>query len=262
MMNTKMILVFLLLFGVAIPQTLFAQDEFPKPGKMKPDMSEFWLPQPPVVTPGAVPCQDPISAPSDADVLFDGKDLSKWKGVKTDEARWHVSDGVLTVNKGTGSIETKKHYRDFQLHLEWRVPETITGNSQARGNSGVILQGKYEVQVLDNYNNQTYANGQAGSVYKQTAPRVNAMRRPGEWNVYDIIYTAPTFREDGTYRTFPYVTVIHNGIVVQQHTRINGTTVYTGFPPVEPHGDGPIRLQDHGDPSEAISFRNIWIREL
>ncbi len=251
--------VFTLIIAIAISTTLFAQEDFPKPGKMEPEMSEFWLPQPVIVTPGIVKCTDLIPAPSDADILFDGKDLSKWKGTETEEAQWIVSEGVFTVKKGTGSIATKKHYRDFQLHLEWKVPVNITGSSQGRGNSGVMLQGIYEVQVLDSYNNKTYANGQAGSIYKQTAPLVNAMKKPGEWNIYDIIYTAPTFTKDNTYRTYPYVTVIHNGIVIQNNTRINGTTPYIGFPTVSEHSDGPIILQDHGDP---ISFRNIWIREL
>ncbi len=254
--------VFILLFAVAASNVLSAQEEFPKPGKMVPDMSEFWLPQPEVVAPGNIACNEAVPAPSDADVLFDGKDLSSWKGGKSEEAQWIVSEGVFTVKKGTGAIETKKHYRDFQLHLEWKVPVSITGSGQGRGNSGVFLQGIYEIQVLDNYENKTYANGQAGSIYKQTAPLVNAMKKPGEWNVYDIIFTAPTFKADGTYRTYPFVTVIHNGVIVQNNTRINGTTPYIGFPVVEEHGDGPIMLQDHGDPSEAISFRNIWIREL
>ncbi len=252
----------LLIIALITSDMLTAQEEYPEPGKMKPDMSEFWLPQPEVVTPGSVSCDDPVPAPSDAVILFDGKDLSAWKSSSKGEAKWIVSDGVFTVKKGTGDIETKGHFGDFQLHLEWKVPESITGNSQARGNSGVFLQGMYEVQVLDNYNNKTYANGQATSIYKQTPPLVNAMKKPGEWNVYDIIYQAPTFKPDGNYRSYPYVTVIHNGIIVQNHTRINGTTPYIGFPEVVEHGDGPIRLQDHGDPSEAICFRNIWIRDL
>ncbi len=254
--------IFILFCAVAASNMLSAQEEFPRPGKMKPDMSEFWLPQPELVTPGNIASDEPVPAPSDAVVLFDGKDLSAWKSSRDGEAEWIVSDGVFTVNKGKGDIETKIHFNDFQLHLEWKVPASITGNSQARGNSGVFLQGIYEVQVLDNFGNKTYANGQAGSIYKQSAPLVNAMKKPGEWNVYDIIYKAPTFKSDGTYRTYPYVTVIHNGIIVQNNTRINGTTPYIGFPQVEEHGVGPIKLQDHGDPSDAISFRNIWIREL
>ena len=134
--------------------------------------------------------------------------------------------------------------------------------SQGRGNSGIFLQDMYEIQVLDCYNNETYVNGQTGSVYKQTPPLANAMRKPGEWNVYDIIYSAPIFKEDGTYRVPPRVTVIQNGIVLQNNTTILGTTEYIGFPKVVKHGAGPIRLQSHGDPSEPISFRNIWIREM
>ena len=251
--------VFLLFCAVATSSMLSAQEKFPKPGKMKPDMSEFWLPQPEIVTPGTEPSDEPVPAPSDAVVLFDGKDLSAWKSSRDGEAEWIVSDSVFIVKKGTGDIETKEHFNDFQLHLEWKIPASITGSSQGRGNSGVFLQGLYEVQVLDNYGNKTYANGQAGSIYKQSAPLVNAMQKPGEWNVYDIIYQAPTFKSDSTYRSYPFVTVIHNGVLVQNNTRINGTTPYIGFPQVEEHGAGPIRLQDHGNP---ISFRNIWIREL
>ena len=140
------------------------------------------------------------------------------------------------------------------------MPENF--KSQSRGNSGVYMQGKYEIQVLDSFGNETYVNGQAGSVYKQTPPLVNAMRAPGEWNVYDIIYTAPVFKADGTYLYRPRVTVIHNGVVVQNNTEILGTTEYIGFPKVQEHGDGPILLQSHGDPSPAISYRNIWIRKL
>ena len=142
------------------------------------------------------------------------------------------------------------------------MPEDIEGESQLRGNSGVYMQDKYEVQILDNYKNETYVNGMAGSIYKQTPPLVNAMRKPGEWNVYDIIYTAPVFKEDGTYLYPPKVTVIQNGVVLQNNTTILGTTEYIGFPHVAKHGAGPIRLQMHGDPSKGISFRNIWIREM
>jgi hypothetical protein len=241
-----------------------AQERFPKQEPMKPEMTEYWTPQPKIVTPGNTTSNAFISAPTDAIVLFDGKDLSQWKSANKDggEAKWIVHDGVFTVDKKTGDILTKQKFGDFQLHIEWCVPVDITGESQARGNSGIFLQDKYEIQVLDNYDNKTYINGQAASVYKQTPPLVNAMRKPGEWNVYDIIYTAPTFTDDGRYRTYPTVTVIHNGVLVQNHTIILGTTEYIGFPKVIPHGKGPVRLQSHGDPSEPISFRNIWIREL
>ena len=210
------------------------------------EMSEFYEPVPKVVTPGNEIKGGGFTAPSDAIVLFDGKDLSAWESVKGGPAEW----------------DTKQKFNDFQLHIEWMVPTNITGESQLRGNSGVFLQGMYEVQILDCYNNPTYVNGQTGSIYKQAIPLANAMRKPGEWNVYDIIYTAPTFKEDGSYRTHPTVTVIHNGVVLQNHTQIQGTTEWIGFPQVKKHGDGPIILQSHGDPSEPISFRNIWIREL
>ena len=231
---------------------------------MKPQMSEFYSPQVAKVTPGDAQTS---SAPSDAIVLFDGKDLSKWQSSRGGEAGWKVNpDGTFTVNKDTsnggGNIMTKESFRDFQLHIEWRIPENITGKGQARGNSGVYLQGKYELQILDSYDNETYVNGQAGAFYKQSAPLVNPCRKPGEWNVYDIIYTAPTFKEDGTYRTYPFATVIFNGVVIQNNTMLIGTTEYIGFPTVSSHGDGPILLQCHGDKSEPISFRNIWLRKL
>jgi hypothetical protein len=239
----------------------FAQKTYPEPEKMEPGMSEFWLPQPTVVTPGDIQTN---SAPSDAIVLFDGKDLSAWEHAGTKgAAEWIVNgDNTFTVNKKHGDIQTKQLFENFQLHIEWRVPADITGRGQGRGNGGIFLQGKYEVQILDSYVNETYSNGQAGSIYKQSRPLANAMRKPGEWNVYDIIYTAPVFKEDGTYRIPPHVTVIHNGVVIQNNTTIIGTTEYIGFPRVEKHGAGPISLQSHGDPSEPISFRNIWIREL
>ncbi len=239
-----------------------AQDKkYPDQAPMTPAMSEYWQPQPPVVTPNNQ-SQELILAPSDAIILFDGKDLSQWENSKGEAAGWTVHDGVFTVKKGTGNIQTKRVFNDFQLHLEWLIPEDITGENQARGNSGVLIQGMYEIQILDCYENETYVNGQTGSVYKQTPPLANAMNKPGEWNTYDIIYTAPTFKSDNTYRTPPKVTVIQNGILLQNNTIILGTTEYIGFPKVKKHGDGPIVLQDHGDPSEPISFRNIWIREL
>lgn len=235
------------------------QKEYPQPEKMTAGMSEYWTPQPKIVTPGDIKTN---SAPSDAIVLFDGKDLSAWESTEGEPAKWTVHDGVFTVNKKTGDIQTKQKFDNYQLHIEWCVPENISGTSQGRGNSGIFMQGLYEVQVLDCYNNETYVNGQAGSIYKQTPPLANAMRKPGEWNVYDIIYTAPVFKEDGTYRVPPSITVIQNGIVLQNNTTILGTTEYIGFPKVTPHGAGPIVLQSHGDPSEPISFRNIWLREL
>jgi len=240
-----------------------AQEEFPKQEPMRPGMSEYWTPQPEVVTPGNTTKNAAMTAPSDALVLFDGKDLSQWKSAKDNgDAKWNVHDGVFTVDKEAGDILTKKDFGDYQLHLEWQVPVGIEGKNQARGNSGIFMQDKYEIQILDNYNNPTYVNGFVGSVYKQSPPLVNPIRKPGEWNVYDIIYTAPTFTKDGRYRTYPTVTLIFNGVIVQNHTTIIGTTEYIGFPKVASHGKGPLRLQAHGDASIPISFRNIWIREL
>ena len=242
------------------------------PAPMKPEMTEYWEPVPRVVDPG--PYRGKVAPPSDAIVLFDGKDLSKWKSKKDGgEAKWTVHDGVVTVNKGTGDITTRDKFGDYQLHIEWRVPADIQGSSQARGNSGVMLQDLsdefgipaywYEVQVLDSYNNPTYVNGQAGSVYKQNPPLVNAMRKPGEWNVYDITYTAPRFNDDGSLFTPARVTVFHNGVLVQDNFAIRGHTAYIGHPKYhKAHGKAPITLQDHGDPSKAIDFQNIWIREV
>lgn len=235
----------------------FAQKAAPA---MVPEMTEFWEPEVIVVTPSA--SGNTLLPPSDAIVLFDGKDLTKWVDKNGDNAKWTVKDGVFTVKKGTGNIKTVREFNDFQLHIEWLVPGNITGKSQARGNSGIFLQGKYELQVLDSYNNRTYANGQAGSIYKQAPPLRNAMRPPGQWNVYDIIYTAPRFKEDGALFTPARVTVVHNGILIQNNFEIKGNTEYIGLPKYVAHGKGPLILQDHGDPSEPVSFRNIWIREL
>ena len=228
---------------------------------MKPEMTELYAPVPPKVEAGNAQTN---SAPSDAIVLFDGSNLDQWVSERGDApAGWKINkDGSMTVDKKAGSIKTKDLFRDYQLHLEWCVPADIHGSGQARGNSGVFMQGKYEIQILDNYENETYINGMVGSVYKQNSPLVNACRKPGEWNSYDIIYTAPTFKEDGTFRTNPYVTVFLNGVLVQYNTMILGVTEYIGLPTFGPHGDGPISLQSHGDPSEPISFRNIWIRRL
>lgn len=263
-MNKKTVTVktMLAILACSASISLSAQQQAPEPMPMKAQMSEYWTPKPAVVTPGEKTATAAISAPSDAIILFDGKDLSQWESANGGPAEWDVHNGVFTVNKKKGDIYTKQKFGDYQLHLEWCIPETIQGESQGRGNSGVFMQNQYEVQILDCYNNPTYVNGQAGSIYKQTPPLVNAMRKPGEWNIYDIIYKAPTFTKDGKYRTPPMITVIHNGVLIQNNTIIQGTTEYIGFPKVTPHGDGPLRLQSHGDPSEPISFRNIWIREL
>ena len=252
--------ILLLAMVCSVSMLTYAQKNYPKPEPMRAGMSEFWLPQPVVVTPGDIKTN---SAPSDAIILFDGKNLFEWENPRKGPAEWIVnSDGTFTIDKKKGDIQTKRLFENYQLHIEWCVPVNITGENQSRGNSGIYMQGQYEVQILDNYQNETYSNGQAASIYKQSRPLVNAMRKPGEWNVYDIIYTAPVFKEDGTYRTPPYITVIHNGIVVQNNTAILGRTEYVGFPNVVKHGPGPLLIQSHSDPSEPISFRNIWIREL
>lgn len=233
-----------------------------------PKKTEVWEPVPKVVTPGATPSD----APSDAIILFDGKNLDAWRSVKDSAkpAAWTVnSEGSFTVKKGTGNIQTKQSFLDYQLHIEWRIPAVISGTGQARGNSGVFLASTgpgdegYEIQVLDNYNNTTYVNGQAGSIYKQYIPLANACKKPGEWQVYDIVWTAPRFNEDGTVKSPARITAFHNGVLVQNNVELKGITVYIGDPSYKkPHGACPIKLQDHGDPSEPISFRNIWVRPL
>ncbi len=249
-----------LFLGITIANAQTTPKETQKVERMNPRFSEVWTPVPKIVTPGDIATN---SAPSDAIILFDGKNLDAWKNAKTGgPAEWDVHDGVVTVNKKKGDIQTKENFDSFQLHLEWMVPENITGEGQGRGNSGVYLQGLYEVQILDSYNNDTYVNGMTGSIYKQKAPTANVMRKPGEWNVYDIIYTSPVFNADGTYKVNPKVTVIHNGCVIVNDYNIQGTTEFRGFPRVVKHGDGPIILQAHGDLSEPISFRNIWLRPL
>jgi hypothetical protein len=179
-----------------------------------------------------------------------------------------VANGVMTVNKPTGNIETKRSFLDYQLHIEWRIPENITGTDQARGNSGVFLASTgpgdagYELQILDSYNNKTYVNGQAGSIYKQYIPLVNASRKPGEWQMYDIVWNAPRFNVNGSLKAPAVATVFHNGVLIQNRVELYGETVFIGKPAYKKHGASPIKLQAHGDPSEPISFRNIWIRRL
>lgn len=229
----------------------------------KPADTEVWKPVPRIITPGKTNA-DPTS---DAIVLFDGKNADEWVAARDGSpARWTVSNGGLTVVKSAGDIRTKRSFSNYQLHIEWRIPENITGKDQARGNSGVYLatvgDGGYELQVLDSYENTTYVNGQAGSIYKQFPPLVNAMRKPGEWQTYDVVWTAPTFKADGSLATPAYVTALHNGVLVQDHVALRGDTKYIGQPEYRAHGPSPILLQAHGDPSPPISFRNIWLREL
>jgi hypothetical protein len=233
----------------------------------KPQDTEVWEPVPKIVTPGATNS----APPSDAIVLFDGRNLDEWVSAKDHSpANWPVAGGILTVSKtpGVGNIETKRTFKNYQLHVEWKIPENITGSDQGRGNSGVFLASTgpgdagYELQILDSYNNKTYVNGQAGSMYKQAIPLANPNRKPGEWQTYDIAWTAPTFNPDGAVKTPAYVTVFFNGVLVQNHFELKGETLYIGKPYYRKYDAAPIKLQAHGDKSEPLSFRNIWIRDL
>jgi len=244
-------------FSILLILLCFAVNITAQQSRWKPEHTEYWNNQPPVVTPG-----EGAKPPSDAIVLFDGKDLSAWQQPDGGEARWKVENGFFTVVGGTGTIQTKRVFGSCQLHIEWRSPAEVSPNKtgQGRGNSGIFLQSTYELQVLDGYNNPTYSNGGAGSIYKQTPPMVNACRKPGEWQVYDIIYTAPEFcGTKGEVISPARITVIHNGILIHNNTIIKGHTPYTGLPSYKPHGRLPLSLQDHSDP---VSFRNIWIRDL
>jgi hypothetical protein len=254
----------LLTLGISTVPRAAEQPAAPAPAG-DPKATEQWTPVPPVVTPAATPG----SPPSDAIVLFDGKNLDEWVSAQDHSpARWTLADGTLTVNKAVGNIETKRTFRNYQLHLEWRIPKDITGEGQLRGNSGVFLASTgpgdagYELQIMDSYHNTTYVNGQAASIYKQSPPLVNAMKKPGEWQVYDVVWTAPSFAADGSVSSPAYVTAFHNGVLVQNHFKLAGETVYIGKPAYHPYDRAAIKLQAHGDPSAPISFRNIWVREL
>jgi len=218
-------------------------------------------PQPPIVTPGTFSTQDqPGTAPSDAIVLFDGTDLSGWEAARDgSEAKWKVENGYMEVVPRTGDIQTKEHFGDCQLHIEWAAPAEVVGESQGRGNSGVFLMGQYEIQVLDCYQNITYADGSTAAIYGQYPPLVNACRKPGEWQTYDAVWLAPRF--DGEKLVRPaYLTLFHNGVLVHYHRELMGRTGHRNIPGYTPHPPvGPLRLQDHGNP---VRFRNIWYRPL
>jgi hypothetical protein len=221
-----------------------------------PKATEVWSPIPPKVTPGAT-----IGAPpSDAVVLFDGKSLAGWKSVKGGEAKWRIDKGELVVAPGAGDIQTKQNFGDVQLHVEWLAPTLPPDKvNQDRANSGVFLQDVYEVQVLDNFENKTYVNGMVGSIYKQYPPLVNATLPAEKWQTYDIIFTAPRFAADGSVTSPARMTVLHNGVLVQNNAVLKGATTYIGPPSYKAHGDMPLRLQDH---SHEVRFRNIWLRKL
>ena len=229
---------------------LFAQKD--------PKTTEVWTPEPKVVAAGKTNSE----APSDAIVLFDGNSGSSWQQKNGGDLKWTVADGAMTVKPGSGDIISKQKFGDCQLHVEWRIDKNVKGENQDRGNSGIFLMGRYELQVLDNYNaiNKTYANGQAGSIYKQSPPLVNVCKAPGEWQTYDIIFTAPRFSDNGSVITPAHITVLQNGVLVQNNTTIWGNSVYIGSPTYEKHdAKESLVLQDH---SHLTSYRNIWIREL
>jgi len=229
----------------------FAQADDPA---RDPTRTEVWKPVPATV---ATPAN---AAPSDAIVLFNGKDVSAWESETGGPVPWSVANGALTVVPGSKGIRTRQDFCDIQLHVEWRAPTATKGfDGQHRGNSGIFLQELYELQVLDSYNNPTYANGQAGSLYKQAMPLVNASRRPGEWQAYDIIWKAPRFSPGGGLTSPARITVLHNGVLVQDDTVLSGKTEYIGAPSYAPHGCAPLYLQEH---DSKVSYRNIWVRKL
>lgn len=275
-MRTVPVIVCLFLLGHLTAQPI--EVDFQALQKTKPWVAtEQWEPVPPKVTPGVF-----TGPPSDAIVLFDGKDLSAWHkpkygyGVRVDQAEsiinwkrqhpefsdpeWVVKDGQLIVNPGTGDIETKRSFGDVQLHIEWLAPEDPGKKDQGYSNSGVFFMGLYEIQILNSYENDTYANGQAAAMYKQHIPSVNASRPPGEWQSYDIVFMAPRFKSDGTLESPATITAFHNGVLVQNHVELKGPCIFIGEPYYFKHPDKlPLLLQDHGN---KVRFRNIWIREL
>jgi hypothetical protein len=236
-------------------------------GAARPEATEIWEPVPAVVDPGAYTL--PAPPPTDAIVLFDGRNLDEWVNNRTGAAAaWLVHDDVLTVEKVAGNIETRRRFGNYQLHLEWRVPEGTSGAGQARGNSGLFLASTgpgdagYELQILDSFETATYVNGMAGSLYKQSIPLANPARPPGQWNVYDVVWSAPEFADDGALLAPARVTALFNGVLVQHDFELRGETVFIGEPRYRALGDSPIKLQAHGDPSPPISFRNLWVRPL
>lgn len=235
------------LLHVMLSTSLLAQNIIPD---WKPEHTETWDPIPEMVY-----SNNEEKIPSDALILFNGSDMSHWENND-----WYIDDGKLIVNPGTGGITTKESFGDIQLHIEWRIPEDVDGESQRRGNSGIFLQELYEVQILDSYNNRTYSNGQAGAIYKQYPPRVNASLPPGEWQEFDIYFEAPVFREDGKLLKPAFMTVLHNGVFIHNHVEVKGPTIFIGLPKYEKHSEMlPIYIQGS---RHKLEFRNIWVRKL
>jgi hypothetical protein len=248
-------LLVLLLLGLGLAMTAHAQPRNP----VYWEVHDTTRTRPPVVDPGPAPAE-PAPAPDDATVLFGGDDLEAWEHPDGAAPEWPVRDGYVQVEPGTGALQTTEGFGDVQLHIEWMSPPTVEGDGQGRGNSGVFLMGAYEVQVLDSYENPTYADGQAAAIYGQYPPLANAMRPPGEWQVYDITFRRPHFDEEGNVVKPAVLTVYHNGVLVQDHVELTGPTGHYERPPYEAHAARlPLRLQDHSNP---VRFRNIWVREL
>ena len=246
-----------ILLFVLSPATALAQATYPGGNPPpKPELTEIWSPVPPKVEPGKLLGQPP----SDAVILFNGKDLSGWESVSGGPAEWAVENGELVDQPKAGHIQTKQKFGDVQLHVEWMIPVLPPERKgQDRGNSGVFLQGLYEVQVLDSYDNPTYVNGEAGAIYKQSAPLVNALKPAPNWQAYDIVYYAPRFYGDGTLAEPARITVFLNGVLVQSNFAIKGPTDYRMLPAYKAHGDAPLMLQAHNN---AVRYRNLWIRKL
>lgn len=247
---------------LGVSNLAIAQD---KPARPKPEDTEAWTPVPPVVQPG--PYKE-TPAPKGAIILFDGKDLDEWINTGNRKpAEWVLKNGVMVVNKKTGNIETRRKFRDYQLHLEFLFPDNSEFKGQARSNSGLFLASTgggdagYELQILDSYQNETYVNGMAASIYKQAIPLANPSRKPGEWQSYDVTWTAPRFKSDGTLESPATVTVLFNGVLVQDRYVLKGETTFIGQPKYKPYETASIKLQSHGDASKPMSFRNIWIKE-
>lgn len=249
--STTLLITITLFFGSV--SVSYAQDQ-----EMSPEETEFYEPEVEVIESGD---DIFIDAPSDAIMLFDGSNTDHWQSMNDGgDVEWEIEeDGALTVVEGTGGIETKESFGDVQLYIEWRSPMNMEHEGQDRGNSGIFLQSRYELQVLDAFENPTYINGMAGSIYKQTSPLVNPSKKPGEWETYNISFKAPRFNDDGSLQEPARITVIWNGVVVQNNTEIYGDTPYIGYPSYEEHGKAPLQLQDH---NSRVSYRNIWIRPL